>query len=80
MVISPSGYYLFRYMTWMANETDPGYALAYTMICDVWPYLQQWGLVTPAKGNPKSMEAVMRAYAIDSNNAEVPNTLAHKKT
>jgi TolB-like protein len=64
----------------LAKELDPNYALAYTGICDVWAYRQQWGLVTPAEGNPKSMEAVMRAYALDSNNAVVLYTLAGKKT
>jgi len=64
----------------LAKKIDPGYALAYTGICDVWAYRQQWGLVTPAEGTPKSMEAVMRAYAIDSNNAVVHSTLAGKKT
>jgi TolB-like protein len=64
----------------LAKEIDPDYALAYTGICDVWSYRQQWGLVSPAEGNPKSMEAVMRAYALDSNNAIVQYTLAGKKT
>jgi serine/threonine-protein kinase len=62
-----------------AKQIDPKYALAYTGICDVWSYRQQWGLVTPAEGNPRSMEAVMKAYALDSNNAVVQYTLAGKK-
>ncbi len=62
-----------------AKQIDPNYALAYTGICDVWSYRQQWGLVTPAEGNPRSMEAVMKAYALDSNNAVVQYTLAGKK-
>jgi TolB-like protein len=64
----------------LAKELDPDYALAYTGICDVWAYRQQWGLVTPSEGNNKSMEAVMRAYELDSTNAIVQYTLAHKKT
>jgi len=64
----------------LAKELDPDYALAYTGICDVWAYRQQWGLVTLAEGNPKSMEALMKAYALDSNNAVVQYSLAHKKT
>jgi len=64
----------------LAKEIDSNYALAYTGICDVWAYRQQMGLVTPAEGNLKSMEAVMKAYAIDSNNAVVQYSLAHKKT
>lgn len=63
-----------------AKQIDPNYALAYTGICDVWSYRQQWGLVIPSEGNPKSMEAVMKAYALDSNNAVVQYTLAGKKT
>jgi TolB-like protein len=62
-----------------AKQIDPNYALAYTGICDVWSYRQQWGLVKPAEGNPRSMEAVMKAYALDSNNAVVQYTLAGKK-
>jgi tetratricopeptide (TPR) repeat protein len=62
-----------------AKEIDPDFALAYTGICDVWAYRQQSGLVTPAEGNPKSIEAVMKAYALDSNNAVVQYSLAHKK-
>jgi len=63
----------------LAKRIDPGYALAYTGICDVWSYRQQWGLVSPAEGNPKSMEALMKAYDLDSNNAVVQYTLAGKK-
>lgn len=63
-----------------AKQIDPNYALAYTGICDVWSYRQQWGLVVPAEGNPKSMESLMKAYALDSNNAVVQYTLAGKKT
>ena len=64
----------------MAKEKDPDYALAYTGICDVWAYRQTIGLVAPAEGNFKSMEAVMKAYSLDSSNAVVQYTLAHKKT
>jgi TolB-like protein len=63
----------------LAKKIDPKYALAYTGICDVWSYRQQWGLITPAEGNPRSMEAVMKAYVLDSNNAVVVFTLAGKK-
>jgi len=64
----------------LAKEIDPGYALAYTGISNTWAFRQQWGLVSPAEGNPKSMEALMRAYALDSNNAKVQSSLAGKKT
>lgn len=63
----------------LAKKADPKYALAYTGICDVWSYRQQWGLITPAEGNSRSMEAVMKAYVLDSNNAVVQYTLAGKK-
>jgi len=63
----------------LAKEIDPGYALAYTGICDVWTYRQQMGLVTAAEGNLKSMVAVMKAYELDSNNAVVHSSLAVKK-
>ena len=64
----------------LAKEIDPGYALAYTGICNVWLYRQQMGFIKPSEGNPKSMEAVMKAYSLDSNNAVVQYTLANKKT
>ena len=64
----------------LAKNIDNDYALAFTGICDVWEYRQQSGLISPAEGNPKSMEAVMRAYDLDSNNAVVQYTLAGKKT
>ncbi|MBN1185987.1 MAG: hypothetical protein JXB49_27140 [Bacteroidales bacterium] len=63
----------------MAKEIDPDYVLAYTGVSAVWGYRQQWGLVTPAEGNSKSMEPLMRAYALDSNNADVHYSLAGKK-
>jgi adenylate cyclase len=64
----------------LAKEIDPGYALAYAGICDVWAYRQQAGLVTPTEGKQKSMAAVMKAIELDSTCAEVQYSLAHKKT
>jgi len=64
----------------LAKGIDPEYALAYTGICDVWAYRQQWGLVSPAEGNPKAFAAVMKAFELDSNDAVVQYSLAHKKT
>ena len=64
----------------LAKNIDNDYALAFTGISDVWEYRQQSGLITAAEGNSKSMEAVMRAYDLDSNNAVVQYTLACKKT
>ena len=60
----------------LAKEIDPGYVLAYTGICSVWDYRTVWGLVSLAEGNLKSMEALMKAYALDSNNAVVQSSLA----
>ena len=63
----------------LAKNIDPDYIFAHLGISGVWTYRQQWGLVTPAEGNPKSMEALMKAYDLDSNNAVVQSTLAAKK-
>lgn len=63
----------------LAKEIDPEYALAYKGICDTWAYRQQWGFVLPTEGNAKSMEAIMKAYELDSLNAEIQSSLAHKK-
>jgi adenylate cyclase len=64
----------------MAKKREPDYVLAYTGICDVWAYRLIMGLITPAEGNSKSLEAVMKANALDSNNAIVQFTLAHRKS
>jgi len=63
----------------LAKEIDPDYVLAYYGIAGVWSFRQQSGLVSPAEGNQKSMDALMKAYAIDSNNAVVQGGLAVKK-
>jgi TolB-like protein/Tfp pilus assembly protein PilF len=63
-----------------AKDIDPKYALAYSGICDVWAYREQAGLVTPAVGNAKSLEAAMEAFKLDSTSSEVQYSLAHKKT
>ncbi len=39
----------------LAKEIDPGYALAYAGICDVWAYRQQFGFVSPAEANQMNM-------------------------
>jgi tetratricopeptide (TPR) repeat protein len=64
----------------LAKEIDPDFVLAYTGICDVWNYRTVWGKVSRAEGNLKSMEALMIAYALDSNNAVVQALLAFNKT
>jgi TolB-like protein len=64
----------------MAKEKDPGYALAYAGICDVWIGRQQMGIVPPAEAGPKAFEAAMKALELDSTRAEVHYTLALMKT
>jgi len=64
----------------LAKEIDPDFALAYAGISMVWNARIHWGIVTFVEGNPKAMEALMKAYALDSNNAEVHNVLAYNKT
>jgi len=63
----------------LAKKIDPENIMAYTGIGSVWTFRQQWGLVTPAEGNQKGMDALMQAYALDSNNAVVQSNLASKK-
>jgi tetratricopeptide (TPR) repeat protein len=63
----------------LAKEIDPDYALAYTGICEVWLFRTMWGLVSHAEGNIKFMEALMKAYALDSNNAVVQYLLTCNK-
>jgi len=59
-----------------AKEIDPGYALAYAGICDVWIGRQQMGFVSAEEAGPKAIEAVMKALELDSTLAEVHYTLA----
>ena len=59
----------------LAKEIDPGYALAYAGICDVWQYRQQDGFVSPAEAGPNAMAAIMKALELDSTNAEVQYSL-----
>ncbi len=63
----------------LAKEIDPEYAAAYSGICDVWVFRRQAGLISPAEGNPKAMAALMKAYELDSMNAEVQGELAAMK-
>ena len=64
----------------LAKEKDPGYALAYAGICDVWVGLQQMGFVPPSEAGPKAMGAAMKALELDNTRAEVHYTLALMKT
>jgi tetratricopeptide (TPR) repeat protein len=55
----------------LAKEKDPNYALAYSGISFVWAVQMQMGYLSPAEAGPKSMEALMKAVELDSNNAEI---------
>ncbi len=55
----------------LAKEKDPDYALAYSGISFVWVVQMQAGYLSPAEAGPKSMEALMKAVELDSNNAEI---------
>jgi TolB-like protein len=55
----------------LAKEKDPNYALAYSGISYVWAVQMQMGYLSPAEAGPKSMEALMKAVELDSNNAEI---------
>lgn len=55
----------------LAKEKDPDYALAYAGISFVWAVQMQMGYLPPAEAGPKSMEALMKAVELDSNNAEI---------
>ena len=54
-----------------AKEKDPTYALAYSGISSVWAVQMQMGYLSPAEAGPKSMEALIKAVELDSNNAEI---------
>ena len=55
----------------LAKEKDPDYALAYAGISFVWAVQMQMGYLPPAEAGPKSVEALMKAVELDSNNAEI---------
>ncbi|MBW6500290.1 MAG: TIR domain-containing protein [Bacteroidales bacterium] len=55
----------------LAIEKDPEYAPAYAGIAFVYGALIQMGLISPEEGGPKTMEALMKATELDSNNEEV---------
>jgi adenylate cyclase len=64
----------------LAKEKDPNYALAYSGISYVWGVQMQMGYLPPAEAGPKSMEALMKAVELDSNNAEIVYSQAGIKT
>jgi TolB-like protein/predicted Zn-dependent protease len=60
----------------LAKDKDPGFALAYAGICDVWIGRQQMGIAPPSEAGPKAFEAAVRALELDSNRPEVHYSLA----
>jgi len=60
----------------MAKEKDPGYALAYAGISEVWVGRMQVGYSSPDEAGPKAFEAITKALEIDSTLADVHYTLA----
>jgi TolB-like protein len=64
----------------LEKEIDPGYALAYAGICEVWHCRQQFGWVTHAEASPKEIAAIMKALELDSTNAVVQHSLADIRT
>jgi tetratricopeptide (TPR) repeat protein len=63
-----------------ALEIDPGYALAYKGIADVWSGRQQFGIVSPDEAGPQIRSAADRALQTDSSIAEVYYTLGVQRT
>jgi len=60
----------------MAKEKDPGYALAYAGLSEVWVGRMQAGYSSPDEAGPKAFEAITKALEIDSTLADVHYTLA----
>ncbi len=60
----------------LAVEKDPGSALGYSGIADVWMGFQQIGTVSPQEAGPKAEAAALKALELDSTRAEVHYTLA----
>ena len=60
----------------LAVEKDPGSALGYAGIADVWIGLQQIGAVSPEEAGPKAEASALKAIELDSTRAEVHYTLA----
>ena len=64
----------------LAKEIDPGFALAYAGICEVWQYRQAFALVSSAEANANEKTAIMKALELDSTNAWVQFALADWRT
>ena len=64
----------------LANERDPGFALAYVGIARVWTARQQIGVLKTSEASPWAATALMRALEMDSTCSEVHQALGSLKT
>ena len=60
-----------------AAELDPGFALAYTGIGDVWIFRGWYSVLLPKETFPKAKAAVVQALAFDETLAEAHTSRAH---
>jgi DNA-binding SARP family transcriptional activator/TolB-like protein/Tfp pilus assembly protein PilF len=60
-----------------AVDLDPGYALAWAGLADVWIFRGWYSLLAPRETFPKAKEAALRALQFDSTLAEAHASLAH---
>ena len=59
-----------------AVELDPGYALAYSGIGDVWIFRTWYGVMPPAETGPKAIAAITKALTFDEKLAEAHTSRA----
>lgn len=60
-----------------AVDLDPGYALAWSGLADIWIFRGWYALLAPRETFPKAKTAALRALAFDSTLAEAHTSLAH---
>ena len=60
-----------------AVDLDPGYALAWVGIADIWIARGWYGRLAPRETYPQAKSAVLRALEFDSTLAEAHTSLAH---
>lgn len=60
-----------------AVDLDPGYAVAWSGIADVWIFRGWYSRFAPRESFPKAKEAALRALQFDSTLAEAHASLAH---
>src|SRR5262249_973554 len=63
-----------------AIETDPGYALAYSGLADVYNVVSSYLVLSPKEAFPRAKTAAMKAVALDDTLAEAHTALAAVKT